>query len=256
VLLYAGAVAATAWLARDPLRRWFTALIALTTVVSLAFVFYVVDAVDLLNQQYIGYFYWAVPFALLLVIVVAAVQAVPLKALSAIALSAAIGGVVAFGLLADLRTDTHDNIPGLPGAVAALAARSHGKPLVLTVTGNAWVEAPGFLVQAERTGVPVCVDQPGMAYLVSSQFICTAQQVRTGVRYEFLGSAAPAGSTVVLRFGTPKYGYATVVTGLPGSVWGERCEFSSHKVMSASSRIACVMCRPRRQLLQISPITT
>lgn len=214
VLLYAAAVAVTVWLARGPLRRWCIALLALTAVVSLAFVFYVVDAVDLLTEQYIGYFYWAVPFALLLAIVVALVEAVPAKALSLIALSAATGGVAAFGLLADLRTDTHDNDPEIPAAVATLAGRAHGKPLVLTVAGNAWVEAPGFLVQAERAGVRACVDQPGMTYLVTSQFICTEQEDRTGVRYKFLDSAAPPDSTVILRFGTPKYGYATVVAGL------------------------------------------
>jgi len=225
ILLYAAAVAVTAWLARGPLRRWLTALVALTAVVSLAFVFYVADAVDLLTEQYIGYFYWAVPFALLLVIVVAVVQAVPFKSLSVITLGAAIGGAVAFGFLADLRTDTHDNIPDLPAAVATLARQAHGRTLVLTVTGNAWVEAPGFLVQAERTGVPVCVDMPSMAFLVSSQFICTAQQVRSGVRYEFLGSAGPAGSPVALRFGTPQYGYASVVGGLPERHPEERLRF-------------------------------
>jgi hypothetical protein len=252
-----------ALLTKAPLRRYLVSLLVLDAVTSVVFFYYAIHGIDEINEEYIGYFYWAVPFALLLVIVVAVVQAVPVKALSpgklaAIALSAAVGGVVAFGLLADLRTDTHDSNPELPGAVATLAARAQGKPLVLTVTGNAWVEAPGFLVQAERTGVRVCVDQPGMAYLVSSQFICTAQEVRTGVRYEFLGSAAPAGSTVVLRFGTPKYGYATVVTGLPGRDRGERCESPSHTVRPPSSRIACVMCRPRQQLLklQIPPITT
>lgn len=211
VLFYAAALVVMLTLTRGPLRRWFGALIAIAAVTSIAFVYYTAMDVDLLNQQYIGYFFWSVPFILLLVVVTGLIQALPVRTATAVALTASIGGAVAFGAFASLRTNTHDNDPGIPGAVSALAALSHGKPVVITGRGVAWVEIPGFLVQAERTGVRACVDQPGMAYLVSSQFICTAAESAKGHHFAFLGAAAPAGSRVVVRFGTPEFGYATVI---------------------------------------------
>lgn len=66
-------------------------------------------------------------------------------------------------------------------------------------------------MQAERTGVRACVDQPGSSYLVTRQFICTASDLAIGVRYEFLRSNAPRGTRLVLRFGNPLFGYASVV---------------------------------------------
>ena len=211
VLFYVAALTVTIALARGPLRRWFGAIVGLSVVASIAFVYYVAVGVDLLNAPYIGYFDWAVPFTLLLVVVVGVIEALPGRTATALALTAAIGGAVAFGAFVSLRSDTHDDDPQLPAAVAALAARGHGKPIVITAVGSSWVEVPGFLVQAERTGVRACVAQDFTEYLVTSQFICTPDEKARGVAYLFIGYPAPPGTRVVERFGTPQFGYASVL---------------------------------------------
>lgn len=213
IVCYAAALAVTLTLTRGPLRRWSGALIAIAAVTTVAFVYYTIEDVDLLNAPYIGYFFWSVPFVLLLVVVVGLIEALPAKAATVLALTACMGGIVAFGAFTALRTDTHDNDPGIPGAVSALAAFSHGEPVVITGHADAWVEIPGFLVEAERAGVRACVNQPGMTYLITSQFICTRAQNSAGRHFTFFGAVVPPGSRVILRLGTPAFGYASVVRG-------------------------------------------
>jgi hypothetical protein len=52
--------------------------------------------------------------------------------------------------------------------------------IVLDIEHNAWVQTTGFVVQAERTGVHVCVSQAWYLFLFTSQFICTPAQERAG----------------------------------------------------------------------------
>jgi hypothetical protein len=92
--------------------------------------------------------------------------------------------------------------------VAALAARDPGQTIVIHMDHNAWVDTTGFLVQAERTHVRACVDQPSWTYMMTAQFICTAHEAATGVRYRFRSPAPPQGTPVILRFG-----FTTVTAG-------------------------------------------
>jgi hypothetical protein len=124
-----------------------------------------------------------------------------------------VAALIVFAFAVNLGTDLHDNDPALPGAVAALAARSHGRPIVINPHGVAKVEASGFLVQAERTGVRACVDQPAWVYVLTTQFVCTTREESDGVRYQFFPSHPPAGARTILRFGTRARGYAAVVAG-------------------------------------------
>jgi hypothetical protein len=212
--LFVVALTATALLTRDRLRRCLFSVLAMTAVASLAFVVYVALGIDELDQVYIGYFYWSVPFAVLMVIAVSLVQAVRVRLTTAVVLLGAAAVTTAFAFLGGLRTDVVDNNPQLPGAVTTLATVSHGRPIVIAVHGMAWVEAPGFLVQAERTGVRTCVDQPGnMAFVLTSQFVCTSREESVGVRYEFLATDPPRRTRVITRFGTPMFGYTLVIAG-------------------------------------------
>ena len=100
-----------------------------------------------------------------------------------------------------LRTSLDDNDRALPAAVATLAARHPGQTIVIYIAENAaWSDTAGFLVQAERSHVRACVDQPSYEFIVTGQFICTAQQKAAGVRYAFLSPAPPPGTPAVLHF--------------------------------------------------------
>jgi hypothetical protein len=205
VVLVVAAVALTTRLHRHrDAHRWLLMVLLMSFVATLLFVYYVADEVDFLTNLYVGYFYWSVPFAVVMVIAVGVTVTVPGWRLTS-GLGVVVTGIalVIFAFAANLRINVHDNDPQLPVAVKALAAMSHGKPIVLTtVQGDAWVEVPGFLVQAERTGVRTCVDEPDKEYQVSSEFICTPLEVAAGVKYAFFGSDLPTGSRVLLQFGT------------------------------------------------------
>lgn len=213
VLLFAAALAATIAFTRDRLRRCLLAVVAMTVAASFAFAVYAAVGIDALEATYVGYFYWSVPCVLLMVVVVAlAARASASLAMTALALAAAAGALIAFAFLVNLRVSLVDNGPQLPGAVAAVAASSHGRLIVIGPEDIAWPEVNGFLVQAERTGVRVCVNMPSHIYSLTSQFVCTPREVATGIHYEFL-AFTPRHARVILRYGAAGQGYAAVIAG-------------------------------------------
>jgi hypothetical protein len=98
------------------------------------------------------------------------------------------------------RANTKDMNESLPRVVATLAARASGKTIVLHIDHSAWVETTGFLVQAERSGVKACLDDPWYTFLMTKQFICTSSQAASGQAYWFYTPDAPPGAPVILRF--------------------------------------------------------
>ena len=70
--------------------------------------------------------------------------------------------------------------------------------IVLRFGQRSWPDVTGFLVQAERTGVPACVADPAATLVVTSQFICTNSDLATG-RVFWITPGAPRGSAVIMR---------------------------------------------------------
>jgi len=235
---YAVAVVLAWWRTRGPVRRFLLALLAMNVVSSVVFVAYAAVGIDNLtrNGHYIGYFYWSAPLITLLVIAVGLAEAlsrpagglagpdsqagpvpVPVRAgavplvVTAAAVVVAVAAVAAFAAAPLARTSTAYSDPGapwmsppstdaaIPGAVAALAARSHGKTLALKLDQGAWEDVTGFLVQAERTGVRACVAEPRWQFLVSAQFICTPAEAASGARYYLHFTGVPEHGKVVAR---------------------------------------------------------
>jgi hypothetical protein len=96
--------------------------------------------------------------------------------------------------------NTKDVDESLPRVVATLAARAPGKTIVLHIDHSAWVETTGFLVQAERSGVKACLDDPWYTFMMTKQFICTPAQAASGQAYWFYTPHAPSSAAVILRF--------------------------------------------------------
>jgi hypothetical protein len=204
----AAAVAVTRWLAPARLRRFLAALLAVNAVSTLAFLYYAMAGIDVLSEHYVGYFYWSAPVLTLLVIAVGLAEAIPPRMAGTVAAVAAAG--LAVGLLAaapGMRTSTDssdpavlssgpDTDPALPGAVAALAARSGGRTIVLRFDQKTWPDVTGFLVQAERTGVRACVKNPIWTFMMTSQFMCTSQEVADGRLYWFRDTTPPNGPVI------------------------------------------------------------
>ena len=74
-----------------------------------------------------------------------------------------------------------------------------GRPIVLHLDHPTWPEVAGFLVQADRTGVRACIDDPWYTFIVTSQFICTPAQASAGKAYWFYAPKVPAGARVLAR---------------------------------------------------------
>ena len=206
---YAVAAAVTRWLAPVRLRRFLWALLAVNALSSLAFLYYATTGIDVLSEHYVGYFYWSAPVITLLVIAVGVIEAMPSPLGLAAAVGAAVLALAAFAGAPDTHTSTNSSDPAvltsgpntdpaLPGAVSALAARSGGRKIVLRFDQKTWPDVAGFLVLGERTGVRACVVNPIWTFMMTSQFICTSQEIADGRLYWFR-NAAPRGSTVIAR---------------------------------------------------------
>lgn len=207
VLGYALALAVSLRLAHGRLRRFLLALLAVNVVSSVAFLFYAAVGIDHLSEYYIGFFYWSAPLVTVLVILLGLAEAAGSRRRQAnllatgMAVLAAAAAFAAFAVIPGTRTSTKDIDESLPRVVAALAAQAHGKTIVLHIDHNAWVETTGFLVQAERSGVRACLDDPWFTFLVTKQFICTPAQAASGQGYWFYEpSGLPRGTPVILRF--------------------------------------------------------
>ncbi len=205
LVLYAAAIAVARVLVRVParggLRRFLLMLLAINAVSSVAVGLYAAAGIDFLNQYYIAYFYWSAPLLALLVIAVGVSQALGVRTGTALAAAGAVAALAVFALVPGMRTSTEDTDSGLPHAVAVLAPRSPGREIVLSIQRQAWIDATGFLVQAERAHVRACLDEPYWTFMMTRQFICTPQQAAGGVRYTFESPQAPLSAPVLLRFG-------------------------------------------------------
>ncbi len=197
---YAAAIAVCWWLASGAVRRFLLALLVINLVSTVGLIAYAAVGIDYLTEYYIGYFYWSAPLVTALVIAVGVVEALTPKIAFGVATAGAVAAYVVLAFLPAALASTNDIDNSLPSAVATLAARAPGKTIVLHIQHPAWVPVAGFLVQAERTGVPVCVDDPWYTFLFTSQFICTPAQVASGTGYSFYDPSAPAGARVLLRF--------------------------------------------------------
>jgi hypothetical protein len=202
VLLYALALAVTFRLSRGPMRRFLLVLLGVNLVSSLAFVVYAAVGIDDLTEYYIGYFYWSAPLITVLVVVLGAAEAIRSRWLStSLAVLAAGCAFIVLAVIPGTRTSTSDIDEALPRVVATLAARAPGQTIVLHINHPAWVETTGFLVQAERSGVKACLDDPWFTFLMTRQFICTPAQAASGQAYWFYTpQGLPHGAAVILRF--------------------------------------------------------
>ncbi len=201
VLGYALALAVTWRFSRGLLRRFLFTLLAVNVVSSVTFLFYAAVGIDDLTQYYIGYFYWSAPLVTVLVIAVGLVEAVRARLVTGVAVLAAAAAFAALAVIPGTRTSTNDIDEALPGVVATLAARAPGRMIVLHIDHPAWVETTGFLMQAERSGVKACLDDPFFTFLMTRQFICTPAQAVSGPAYWFYTpNGLPRGAHVILRF--------------------------------------------------------
>ncbi len=209
VLLALAVVAVVlAWRCPIPtLRRFCLWLLVMAGVLSVLFAGYAqtsIDSYDIATQSYIGYFYWAAPLAVLLVVGAGAVAYLPRWRTAVIALMAVVTAAAVVAAIVPQRQDNPSDppakyygVPQLPQLVRTLARDADGRPIEITILSSAWNDAVGVVAYADRTGVRTCVggyDEQRWVYLFRPQSICTAGETRTAFRVWFSAGNAPVGS--------------------------------------------------------------
>lgn len=193
------AVVAIALALRCPvprLRRFLLWSVAMAGVMTVIFVYFAQTSIsdgDIKHQSYLGYFTWAAP--LIVVLVVAAGAVVHLREGRTVVLplvaAVAVGAVVA--TIAPHYQDNHFDppakyfgVPQMPQLVQAMAAASHGQPIVIRIDKGAWFDAVGVVAYGDRIGHRACVVGPARwGVLFRSQSVCTPAEVRTGTTFWF-----------------------------------------------------------------------
>jgi len=220
-------------LTRAPVRRYLNTLLILDIATSVLFLYYATTGIDEINEEYIGYFYWAVPMVAALIIVLAVLAALPgllgarsgvfsaRRTVPAITACAAVAALAVFAAAPGTQTNTRyvdpefergpgsAMDPGLPNAVRQVAADAHGATVVIYLKQLAWPSMTGFVVQAERTGVPVCLADPWWTFMVTSDLICTPAQLKNGARFDFLLTGTHDSHTIAVLKSAVIVPYAT-----------------------------------------------
>jgi hypothetical protein len=177
------------------LRRFLLASLAAVGLLTVLFVYYALKGVDDndISQAYLGYFYWTAPLLTVIVAVVAAVATaakVDLRRAAVLGLAAAVAGAAVIATVVPQHKDNRDDPPAkyygdpqIPHAVAQLAASADGRPIVLNITHNDWIDTVGLVAYADRTGVRSCVVGVRWMNLFRAQSICTRSETRSGVAF-------------------------------------------------------------------------
>jgi hypothetical protein len=166
------------------LPRFILAAVWICAVTTAGMIFYGVRGLDTVNSRYVGFFYWSVPLLMFLVIAVGLTTALPGARPARLVAAGGLLVSLGAGLVSPaLRADVHDNEPALVPAMAAVAARAHGRLIVLR-TEDVQYDTHGLLIQAIRTGLRACVaGSPARIFAVTSEFICTPRQAASGALF-------------------------------------------------------------------------
>jgi hypothetical protein len=195
------------------LRRFLLWSVAMAGVVTVVFVYYAQTSIsdgDVKDQVYLGYFTWAAP--LIVVLVVAAGAVVHLRDRRAVVLPL-VAAVAAAAVVATVVPQTQDDhldppakylgVSQLPQLVRTMAAAADGRSIVIRIHQGAWFDAAGVVAYGDRTGRRACVTGPAKwAVLFRQQSVCTPAELQNGVTFWFYlpkRTAAPPGQVVVAR---------------------------------------------------------
>jgi hypothetical protein len=194
------------------LRRFLLWSLVMAGVLTVIFVYYAQTAIsdnNLRSQSYLGYFTWAAPLIVVLVVTAGAVvhlrngRTIVLPLIAAVAAGAVVATVVP-----QTQDDRFDppakylGVPKLPQLVQTMSTAAHGRPIVVRINETAWFDAVGVVAYGDRIGRRACVTGPHRwTILFRSQSVCTRAELRSGVTFWFYNSGAqvPRGQALISR---------------------------------------------------------
>ena len=177
------------------LRRFLLWSVVMAGVLTVVFIYYAQTAIsdnNLKSQSYLGYFTWAAP--LMVVLVIAAGAIVHLRDGRTVVLPL-VAAVAAAAVVATLVPQTQDDrfdppakyfgVPQLPQLVQTMATASGGRSMVIRIHEGAWLDAVGVVAYGDRIGRRACVVGARWVVLFRSQSVCTPAERQTGVTFWF-----------------------------------------------------------------------
>ena len=200
---------------RPGLRRFLLWSLAMAGLMTVLFVYFARTSMtdkDITAQAYLGYFYWAAPLVVALVAVAGAVVYLDGRRPAWLALAAVAAGAAAVATVIPQHRDNPDDppahylgVPQLPQVVAAMAAVAAGRPMLISIDQNDWMDATGVVAYADRAGLRSCVIGSHWSIMFRAQSMCTPRDLRTGVTFTFTGPTRrkPRPGSVVGHFPAP-----------------------------------------------------
>jgi hypothetical protein len=204
VVLFAGVVLLARWQPGAQLRRFLATGVAIAGAATALFAVYVVKGIDQLSL-YVGFFFWATPVLLLLLVVTgmeplirAAARGTYARVSAALPAAALAGGLVFAGSSGALPARP-DRVTGIDRVIREVAAYGGGRPVVLRLDHDAWPTMTALLLAGERAGQRMCVNDLKWRFMVTGQFICRERELVEGALVDL--AQPPGADTVTITFG-------------------------------------------------------
>ncbi|MGY0502195.1 hypothetical protein ACWZHB_27215 [Nocardia sp. FBN12] len=160
-------------------------------------VVYAMIGIDQIDQAYIGYFSYAVPLFMCMLALIGLTQRTEWLKFAGVGLL--VVGIVVAAMTHSL-ANRRNEVLGIPASLQAMERVAGDRPIVLERRPHkAWADVTALVLAGVRDGSRVCADDRNkMELLVTTEFVCTPEELARGVRFVvwWKEAGAPAGHVV------------------------------------------------------------
>ena len=178
-VLVLAALVGTATRPPGEVRRTAIGLLAMVALVSPFFTSYALNGIDDVDARYLGYFFLAVPIAVVAVVVLTVADAMGRAGSPVVRVVPVVACLVVVVVAATTPRLANDyrGDQGIPAAVRDLreSPGRDGRPVALLIDAPSWGPAIGVLSYAVQHGLAVCIEDPSWRFAVTDEEICPSE---------------------------------------------------------------------------------
>ncbi|MFC6011397.1 hypothetical protein [Nocardia lasii] len=143
---------------------------------------YAMIGIDQIDEAYIGYFSYAVPLFMFMLLLIGLTQRADWLKYAGVGLL--VIGIAVVAMTNSLVNRRHEMV-GVPAALESMAEAAGDRAIVLERRPHgAWAEVVPLVLGGARAGLRVCSDDAArMELLVTAEFVCTAEELASGMRF-------------------------------------------------------------------------